>query len=133
MSPTGRSMKLFRQWGFRVDIVERWIEIDGKKFRKDCFGGFDLLAVDPRERQTWLVQCTSAANLSSRVKKVRSLPVVADLLRAGLKIECWGWEKLEADGVWRVRRVDILADGLEPVDVAPRRRRKRHRQPGLFD
>lgn len=34
-----------------------------KKIRKDCYGGFDLLAVDVKWRTAWLIQTMRPASL----------------------------------------------------------------------
>jgi hypothetical protein len=130
MSPTGQSLKLLRDWSFMADVVERWIP--RLERRRDCFGGFDLLAIDPRERRTWLIQCTTAGNLAARVKKLQGLPTVPKLLAAGIRCEVWGWFK-RADR-WDVRRVELRGEDCEPVELAPRPRRgRRLAQKGLFD
>lgn len=138
MSPTARSLRLLRSWKFHADVVERWLEIpDGnggkRKIRKDCFSAFDLLAFDP-SGQAWLIQTTSDSNLSSRAKKLSISPIVADLVRSGVVVECWGWQKLA--GRWQVRRERLQSTdaALEAVRVTPKRRRgsKRLVQPELF-
>ena len=131
MSPTARSLKLLRSWGYVADICERWVP--HVNIRRDLFGGFDLIGVNVAERQTWLVQCTSLGNLSSRVKKIRSLPVTGDLLRGGLILECWGWSQRENGGKWQVKRVRLEGDAFDPVEQANKRRRvKRMEQATLF-
>lgn len=47
MSPTQRTMKYLRDWGYDVDPVERWIpnpKHPGGGFRKDWCGFADLIA-----------------------------------------------------------------------------------------
>ncbi|MCE9532547.1 MAG: hypothetical protein K8T89_15725 [Planctomycetes bacterium] len=90
------------------------------------------MAADPIGKQVWLIQCTSLPNLSSRVKKLRGLIVMADLLRAGIRCEAWGWYR--RGDRWQVKRVSIEPGTLQPIDVEPRRRRgKKPVQNGLFD
>ena len=140
MTPTSRSLALLRRWRFRADVAERWLEIPDpetggmRKIRKDLFGGFDLVEVNVQAKETWLIQTTSLGNLSSRVKKLRGLSVVGDLIRGGIVCEAWGWGQREAGGKWFVRRVRIQADSLEPVKVTPKRKRIKRMQAGsLFD
>ncbi len=130
MTPTGRTLKLLRSWGHVADVVERWIpKLDR---RRDLFGGFDVIGIDPREKQTWLVQCTTAPNLAARVRKLQGLPAVPKLLTAGIHCECWGWEK--RDEHWTVRRIALQAANCEPLELTPRRKRgRRPVQAGLFD
>ena len=66
MSPTQCTLKWLAREGWTADVVERFIP--GAKIRKDAFGFGDILAF--RADQTALIQCTSASNHSSRVKKV---------------------------------------------------------------
>ena len=59
MSPTGRTLKLLRDGGFLADVVEPWIP--KLERRRDLFGGFDVLAVDVRERAVWFIQARQPA------------------------------------------------------------------------
>lgn len=66
MSPTARSLKLLRDDGWHVSVVEKWNP--HSKTRNDLFGVGDLLAI--RGDIVALVQVTSAANLGSRRIKI---------------------------------------------------------------
>jgi hypothetical protein len=132
MSPTARSLKFLRDAGMLAAVVETWIPKVNK--RRDLFGGFDILAIDPREKRTWLVQTTSASNLSARVKKLQGLAVVPKLLAAGIRCEAHGWAKKGER--WEVRRIELKGKDCTPVEASPPRQRgggRRMTQAGLFD
>jgi hypothetical protein len=74
-SPTVRTRDYFREHGYRIDVVERWIGVglDNKfmgtrKKRKDFCGFADLIAFLPQE--IIAIQSTSRSNMSNRVKKI---------------------------------------------------------------
>ena len=68
VSPTARTLKKLRAEGWACDIVERWI--GHACIRRDLFGFADVLAIT--KDQTLAVQCTTAANLSARLDKIRN-------------------------------------------------------------
>lgn len=128
-SPTVRSMKLLRDTGHIVGIVERWLP----RFNRpsDLFGFADLLAVHRVEPGVLLVQCTTLANVSSRLRKAKSKPELAVWLRGGQCFEVWGW--YQRHGRWRVKRIEVRGPDLAAVVLEAPRRRRRDRQPDLFD
>src|SRR5581483_6625953 len=90
MTPTQRTLKLLKEQGYTVRVVERWNPFARK--RLDLFGG-DILAIK-RGLPPLLVQCTSAANLASRwTKSIRSQEVKSWLLTLHASFEVWGWSK----------------------------------------
>jgi len=133
MTPTALTLRLLRQWQYLPAVVERWVQLpDGKNIRRDCYGGFDVLAVDPRGKTTWLVQCTTLSNLSARIKKLRGLPDMPKLIAGGVICEAWGWHR--QGECWAVKRLRLLGDDLEPVLMTQKRTRRRLTvQSGLFD
>jgi hypothetical protein len=102
MSPTARSMKLMRERGYLVDIVERWIP--GANIRKDLFGFIDLLAIEGVEGVV-AIQATSASNVSSRISKIADHPNLPAVRAMGWRILVHGWRK-NPQGRWVVREVD---------------------------
>ena len=66
MTPTQRSLKLLRDRGYMVAIVEKWNHY--VKVRQDLFGIFDLLAI--RGDETVGVQTTSGSNVAARIAKI---------------------------------------------------------------
>jgi hypothetical protein len=132
MTPTARTLTALRRLGFVADVCERWLPVVKRK--RDLFGVADVAAVHPRDKVLLLVQCTSAAHVPDRLRRVQARPETRRLLAAGVAVEVWGWA-LRA-GRWRVRRVAVRTEDLAAVVVqafAPARRRKGERQRGLFD
>lgn len=90
MSPTARTLAELRKQGFEAAVVESWNHIT--KTRRDLFGHLDLLAIRPGE--TLGVQATSGSNVAARVKKIQAEPRAVVWLKAGNRLEVWGWRKL---------------------------------------
>lgn len=104
-SPTQRSLKLLRDRGYKVGVVEHWNAYVG--IRQDLFGFIDLIAVKEGE-PVLAVQTTSYANTSAREKKIRSIPESEVWLKAGGAIEVHGWKHTPHGKVlrWTVRVID---------------------------
>jgi hypothetical protein len=120
-----------RQLGFVADVCERWLPHVNR--RRDLFGVGDVIAFHPRDRLFLLVQCTSLAHVGDRLKRINQRPELALLLKAGVAVECWGWEK--RGDRWQVKRVAVRPEDLPGVVLAaPRQRRQRRgeRQRELF-
>jgi hypothetical protein len=92
----------------------------------------DLPADDAGLVQRCLVQCTSRPHLAKREKKVRQRAEVAAWLRAGGLFECWECYRTPV-GKWKVDRIAIQAETVEPVLLTSRRRRQSKVQRDLFD
>lgn len=101
MSPTQRSLRLLRDSGYTVAVVERWNP--HARIRQDLFGFIDLLAL--RDGETLAVQATSGSNGAARVAKIAEAEHVAAVRKAGWRIEVHAWRKL-ASGRWDCRIVD---------------------------
>lgn len=101
MSPTQLTLRQLRKQGYTAQVVERWNPF--AKVRQDLFGCIDVLAVGNGE--TIGVQCTSYANVSSRVKKMVESDAIGDLRDANWTLEVHGWHKVK--NVWVLRRVDV--------------------------
>jgi hypothetical protein len=117
MTPTARSLAEGRRREWRVDVVERWIGGGRIKVRKDLFGCIDLVALDGRPGVLG-IQATSRSNVSARVRKIREecWPAAEAWLRAGNRLEVWGWGKLKAG--WALRVVAVELDGAESPETA---------------
>jgi hypothetical protein len=102
VSPTQRSLKLLRDEGWRVAVVEHWNHF--AKIRQDLFGIIDLLCV--KDGVTMGVQTTSYSNVSARVKKIADSEHIAALREADWVVRVHGWHK-KANGRWDVRIVDV--------------------------
>jgi hypothetical protein len=129
LSPTARSLKLLRDSGFVVAVVEKWLPHVNR--RRDLFGFADLLAVHRVERGVLLVQATTKANVAARLTKAKAKPELAVWLRNGGRFEVWGW--YQDAGRWQVKRVEVRGDDLRDVVLEAPRRRRRESQRGLFD
>lgn len=102
MTPMQRTLALLRDQGWHVEIVERWIP--GARIRRDLFTFLDLVGL--RGGETLGVQVTSGSNVSARIRKIEESPLLADVRRAGWRIEIHGWRR-SATGRWTCRIVDL--------------------------
>ena len=107
-TPTERSLAKLRADGFTVCSVEKWIA--QIKCRKDAFGFGDLLAVKIGIPGATLVQTTTAANMSARLAKIKSIAEAAIWLAAGNRITVHGWVKAGPRGKakrWTCRETEV--------------------------
>lgn len=116
-SPTQRTLKFCRDQGWRAQVVEKWNP--HSKTRLDLFGVIDIVALSGAIIG---IQATSGPNLSSRVQKILASEAALDWVRAGGKLEAWGWAKRGAHGArktWTARRVRfaVCGDGLVDTEV----------------
>lgn len=100
-SPTQRSLKLLREAGYTVAVVEHFNHF--ARIRQDLFGFIDLLAL--RGEETLAIQTTSYSNVSARVNKIADHENVAAVRKAGWAIAVHGWHKV--GNRWQVRVVDL--------------------------
>jgi len=77
------------------------------------------------------VQATTLANVAARLKKAKGKVELAVWLRSGQRFEVWGW--YHRHGRWKVKRVELRGNDLAAVVLEAPRRRRRDRQPDLFD
>jgi hypothetical protein len=111
-SPTSRTLVLLRRRGYLAAVVERWLP--RVRRRLDLFGVGDVLAVHPRERVILLVQATSRAHVSDRLKRARARPELAAWLAGGGAFEVWGWAKVA--GRWAVKVVAVRPADLDRAE-----------------
>jgi len=107
-SPTQRSLKLLRDEGYTVQVVEKW-QAFAKK-RVDLFGCIDIIAIKDGVTGVLGVQTTSGSNLAAREKKARAIPALTTFLDAGNSFELHGWSKKGKAGkrkLWTVTRKEI--------------------------
>lgn len=90
ITPTQLTLRHLRGQGYTAEVTERWNP--HAMIRQDLFGFIDILAV--RDNQTLAVQTTSAANVSSRVKKIALCQHVDAIREAGWVIRVHGWRKV---------------------------------------
>jgi len=101
MTPTQRSLKVLRELGYLVEVVEKWNSFT--RTRKDLWGWADLLAI--RRDEVLAVQVTSEG-VANRVAKVAASETVGRVREAGIRIEVHGWRK-NARGRYVQRVVDL--------------------------
>lgn len=118
-SPTSRSLVLCRKNGWLADVTERWLP--KSHIKKDLFGFIDLVALDG-EPGLLGIQATSGSNAAARVHKItRECTAAAERwLRAGNRIQVWGWRKLKAErGALRTQwAADIKVVTLADIERA---------------
>jgi len=102
VTPTQRSLKLLRDEGWRVAIVEHWNSF--ARIRQDLFGIIDLLCV--KDGVTMGVQTTSYSNVSARINKMQESEHIGALREAEWVLRVHGWRK-KPNGRWEARIVDI--------------------------
>lgn len=111
MTPTERSLRKLRADGYLAEVVERFNAF--AKVRNDLYGIGDVLAIKPGA--VLLVQATSRSNVSARVFKLRGHENLLPVLRAGIRVEVWGWARM-ASGRVECRIVD-MAEHLETTSI----------------
>ena len=97
-SPTQLTLRLLRDEGWTAEIVERWNP--HARVRHDLYGFIDVLAV--KGPHTMAIQTTSAANVSSRIRKIADTPTIGAVREAGWTIRVHGWKKVK--GRWVLHR-----------------------------
>jgi hypothetical protein len=102
MTPAARTLAALKADGYRCAVVERWNP--HARIRQDLFGCIDILAI--RDGETLAVQTTSASHVSHRVRKIADSEAIADIRRAGWRVEVHGWRK-GSNGRWQCRTVDV--------------------------
>ena len=100
-SPTQLTLKLLRDEGWTVEVVERWIP--GANIRKDLFGFIDLVAL--KGDMTLGVQATSYSNMGARIKKIESAELLSQVRRASWHLWVIGWRK--QNNRWTHKVVDL--------------------------
>lgn len=122
MTPTARTLNALRKLGYLAESVERFIPAVRRK--RDLFGVGDVLAFHVRDRHALIVQCTSLAHVGDRLARIKARAELPLLLRAGVRVQCWGWFK--RNGRWDAKKVEVNGEGLAvSVLAAPRHRRRR--------
>lgn len=110
-SPTQRSLKLLREQGAAVAVVEHWNP--WSKTRQDLFGFADLLVLDPRVPGVTFVQVCAGSSHAARRAKLLPLLAVRVALEAQNRVEITSWSKKGPRGkrkVWTARTEAITLD-----------------------
>jgi hypothetical protein len=106
VSPTQRSLKLLRDEGWIVAVVERWVP--GANIRQDLFGFIDILGM--KGDKMIAVQTTSGSNVAARIAKIKESPIakVWSEYPSLRMVEVHGWSKRGPRGkrkVWTCNRI----------------------------
>lgn len=86
MTPTAAALKYYRDRGWEVEVVEKWIKTPTGGFRKDLFGFADLLAFHAGLKQTAAIQCTDGSHGADRRNKILQERKAVEWLACGNKI-----------------------------------------------
>lgn len=105
IKPTPKSLAVLRAQGYTCEVVEYWNHFTRR--RHDLFGFIDIIAI--RENETLAVQVTSSG-VSARVKKITESPYLADVRKAGWRIEVHGWTLRKQKGTQVKRYVQRVVD-----------------------
>lgn len=87
MTLTQRTVKMMRDQGYTVDVVESYNAYTRRK--KDLFGCIDIIAIGNGE--TVAIQVTSKSNMSARIKKIEASDALPEMLRSKWRILVHGW------------------------------------------
>ena len=90
MKPTERTLKAFREMGFAVGIVERYINFTRQRI--DLFGIIDIIAI--RQGEIIGIQSCGQA-FSSHLKKMNESEYTEKWLASGAGLQLWGWRKVK--------------------------------------
>lgn len=102
MTPTQRSLKMLRDDGYFVAVVEKWNP--HVRIRQDLFGFADLIAF--KDNDVLLVQTTSGSNVAARISKINENPIALLWKTENRKIVVHGWRKTGERGkrkTWQAR------------------------------
>ena len=89
-SPTSRTLELFRDAGYQIEVVESFNAYTKRK--KDFFGFADMIAFG--EREVIAVQATSGSNHANRVKKICANPFAYAWQKSGHLITVVSWQPM---------------------------------------
>ena len=108
-SPTSRTLDECRKRKWPACVVEKWLP--KTNIRVDVWGFGDLLAIDD-EPGSLLIQACVTGDAAKRVRKIREhcWANAQAWLRAGNRIQVWGWAKRGAAGkrkVWTLKVYDV--------------------------
>lgn len=104
-SPSALTTEYYSNLGYKVEVTERFIP--GARIRKDLLGFIDFLCFKPGE--VLAVQATSWSNISSRVNKIESDDLAANLALVrslGWGLVAIGWKK-DKQGAYIHKLVDL--------------------------
>lgn len=113
VSPNARTVKMYRERGYLVDVVERY-DHHAQRLH-DFLGMFDAIAL--RAGDTVGLQPTTSEHVAARVEKIRRSPLYAAWLATGARAVVVGWRK--AGTVWMAREVELTVKTHPPLPCDP--------------
>ena len=122
MTPTSRTLKYYRDQGYLIEVVERWIEKAG--IWNDLFSIIDCVAIQ-LDGPIIGVQSTVASCMPARICKAKNVPALRTWLSTGARFVVIGWGKREGRWVPRVEEIGLDECGGIEVEIIERPKRKR--------
>ena len=112
MTPTQRSLAWWRQEGYTVAVVEKFLRFPGMSHgvRQDLFGFADLVAIRADKDGVVAIQCGVGADHAKHVAKIHAEPRARIWLSARNRILVDSWRKVGDRGqrkIWAVRQEEI--------------------------
>jgi hypothetical protein len=119
-SPTSRSLQWLKDNGYLPWKVEQWLPKTWVK--RDLYNCIDIVAMKDGEPGLLGIQATSTPHINERLEKIGNNSYVPIWLRAGLRLEVWGWAKRGGRGkrkLWTLTRktLDGSVIGAAPEDI----------------
>ena len=115
-SPEAETIKALQAVGMVAEKTT-WM-IPYKFIKKDLFGFSDVIAFDPKEGGTLLIQATTLHNLSARCDKVRASDKARQWLGSPHReIQVWGWREDDCGDLF-ASTIRIVVDGIEGQALA---------------
>jgi hypothetical protein len=111
-SPTQRTLEHCKKHGQPAYVTEKWVP--GVNIRKDAFGFGDLLVIDGQPGSL-LIQATVTDSMSKRITKIKEhcAEHAQAWLKAGNRLEVWGWAKRGAVGKRKLWTLKVTPLTLE--------------------
>ena len=134
-SNTQRTLRELRNRGRIAGIVERWNQFAGPHgIRQDLFGFIDIIAIGPVGGGIIGVQ-SCGSDFAAHLRKITDSDCTTNAiewLRAGGRIELWGWRKVKLHRGskamrWKPRIKEITLSDIVPDQL------DRQQQPGILD
>lgn len=109
---TQRTMKVLRDHGWTVAIVEKYIKHPNMPFGKriDVYGFGDLLACRPLDKEIALIQCCPGASHAEHKTKILSIPEYRIWKDSGGRVFLVSWAKRGVRGEekhWTMREEEL--------------------------
>jgi len=94
LSATQRTLRCLREQGRICGIVERFnAHVGPFGIRQDLFGYIDILALDPQRGIIAIQSC--GQSFAEHARKILENEIAPEWLKAGGKIELYGWRKVK--------------------------------------